>query len=116
MNEKRARELVYNRSDYLCEVRIPGVCLGRATNWHHRQAKGQRGPWAPSNGLHVCGSGTTGCHGALTNTNGRRAEYEAKGWIVRSWQNPAEVPVLLAHRGHVLLDDAGGFEYVGGAS
>lgn len=112
MNEKRARELVYNRSDHVCEV----CGAVRATNWHHRMARSQRGTWTPSNGLHVCGSGTTGCHGKLTNTNGRRAEYEARGWIVRSWQVPADIPVMHSRYGLVYLDDTGGFRYAGGDS
>lgn len=107
MSEATARRLVYKRSGGACEVRIAGVCLGRATNWHHRQNRSQSGQWLPSVGLHVCGSGTTGCHGALTNTNGHRTEYERNGWIVRSHQNPAAVPVLYAGRDFYLLDDAG---------
>jgi hypothetical protein len=32
---------------------------------------------------------------AVTATNGRRIEYEANGWIVRSHRPPADVPVLI---------------------
>jgi hypothetical protein len=47
----------------------------------------------------------------LTDPQGRRADYEANGWIVPSYADPAEVPVLIhnATTGHdwVLLDDNG---------
>lgn len=80
--ENKARQIVYARSAHQCEVRLPGVCLGRATNWHHRINRSQGGPWLASNGLHVCGSGVHGCHGLLTNPNGRGAEFGAHGWTV----------------------------------
>jgi hypothetical protein len=110
VGESAARKAVAERSGGDCEVRIFGTCLGRATNWHHRQNRSQQGKWDPRNGLHVCGSGTAGCHGALTNTNGRRKEFEEYGWIVPSHQDPAEVECLIYTRwfGHdyvLLLDE-----------
>jgi hypothetical protein len=48
----------------------------------------------------------------LTNTNGRRPEFEAAGWIVPSHRAWAETPVM--RRGEfVKLDDSGGFAPVG---
>lgn len=105
----RGRRLVYARSGGLCEVRIPGVCLGRGMSWHHRKNRSQGGTWAPSNGLHTCGDGTTGCHGALTNTNGRAEEFRAAGWIVPSYQDPTTVPVLIPGLFFVLLSDDGSY-------
>lgn len=105
--EREARTLVKQRSHGWCEVQIPGICFGLAGNFHHRQNKSQLGIWSAPNGLAVCGSGSTGCHGALTNTNGRRREYERAGWIVPSTKNPAAVPVDHAARGRVLLLDNG---------
>lgn len=111
MNERKARALVYARSaidgqNRLCETRIQGVCLGRGMNFQHRKNRSQGGLWLPSNGLDVCGSGTTGCHGYITE---HPAEATEKGWTVQSWAEPAEVPVLIhtIHYGHdyVLLDD-----------
>lgn len=109
--EKHAKGLVKERSQGVCEIQLPAVCLGKATNFHHRQnrGRGKVGEWRASNGLYICGSGTTGCHGRITNTNGHRPEYERVGWIVPSWQDPAEVPVLIWPTGLVLLDDEGGF-------
>lgn len=106
--ETSARELVYARSGGDCEVRIPGVCLGRATNWHHRRNKSQGGLWLPSNGLHLCGSGTTGCHGWITHEPSKSYEL---GWSIRGHQPPADVEVL--YRGQLVrLDDAGGIEFI----
>jgi hypothetical protein len=98
VGEAAARKAVAERSGGDCETRIFGICLGRATNWHHRQNRSQQGKWDPRNGLHVCGSGTTGCHGALTNTNGRRKEFEQNGWIVPSHEDPAAVECLIYTR------------------
>lgn len=105
-DERRARRIVRERSNGDCEVRIPGVCLGRATNFMHRQGKGQRGPWAASNGLDGCGSGTTGCHGWITD---HPAGAWPKGWYVKSWQDWATTPVVLAYRDRpaILSDDGG---------
>jgi hypothetical protein len=110
--EESARDLVYQRSHGVCEIQLPGVCLGRATNWHHRQGRGQGGEWRASNGLHVCGSGTTGCHGAVTNTNGRRAEYVRNGWIVGRNQDPAKVSAVVWPVGRVFLLDTGSYLHI----
>lgn len=37
----------------------------------------------------VCGSGTTGCHGYIES---HREEAYERGWLVHSWDDPAEVP------------------------
>jgi hypothetical protein len=84
--------------DKLCEVRLFGICFGRGGNAHHRQNRSQQGKWDVRNLLWVCGSGSTGCHGALTNTNGRRAEFEKEGWIVPSYEDPTKVDCLIYTR------------------
>src|SRR5207302_4180111 len=61
---KSARELVRARAGGLCELRIPGICLHYANNWHHRLGKGQGGRWLASVGMLACGSGSVACHGA----------------------------------------------------
>ncbi|CAL9605400.1 hypothetical protein SUDANB95_05478 [Actinosynnema sp. ALI-1.44] len=108
MSESRARPLVYGRSVGRCEPQIPGVgCTGWGAEWHHRLRRSQRGLWLPSNGLHVCRP----CHAAVTRPTDRKTEFEAAGWIVPPWADPASVPVLIhTHTlGHalVLLDDDG---------
>lgn len=103
MTEARARLIVRDRAGQMCEIRINGVCLGRGTNYQHRRNRSQQGPWTPSNGLWVCGSGTTGCHGHIHHNV---AEATAKGWTVKSWEDWQSKPVLL-WSGLALLDDRG---------
>jgi hypothetical protein len=90
------------------------VCEGcgqaAASNWSHRIGRGVGGLWAPSNGLHLCGSGTTGCHGYI-GAEPTLARDE-RGWRLESHEVPAEVPALHWLHGWVLLDDDGGFELV----
>ncbi len=101
-------------------------CGGRATNRHQRVGAGSGGrkgealrrQASPANHVSLCGSGTTGCHGACTNPAGfglTREQLEQEGWIVRrnGGQDPALVPlrtdawpeygpwVLLGHDGDV---------------
>lgn len=102
MNEKKARELVYARSRHLCEV----CGLRPASNVQHRKARAQGGKWEPSNLLHVCGSGTTGCHGRI-HAHPRHA-YRT-GWSIHAWENPLETPVFVWSHGVCYLDDAGDF-------
>jgi hypothetical protein len=99
--ESPARKAVYGRSNGDCEIRIPGVCTGRGTEWHHRRFRSQGGPWAPSNGLHLCGS----CHQEVTDV---RPEHDVNGWWVKSHEDWTSKPVL--RRGEwVLLDDNGNY-------
>jgi hypothetical protein len=42
VGEAAARKAVAERSGGDCETRIFGVCLGRATNWHHRQNRDRK--------------------------------------------------------------------------
>lgn len=80
-------------------------CLGplrwedRGFGWslHHRKPRGMGGSkaaWAssPANGLVLCGSGTTGCHGWVES---HRDEAYARGLLVyrNSRDVPADVPV-----------------------
>lgn len=99
--EREARAVVAARSGGTCEVcrRAP------ATNWHHRRNRSQQGAWCASNGLHVCGSGTTGCHGHISLNPA--VAYE-RGWSVRSTADPSRMPVWLANRGWCLLTADGG--------
>lgn len=98
--EAKARKLVRERSDGVCEV--CGTMW--ATNMHHRKNRSQGGLWEASNLLHLCGSGTTGCHGWITE---HVTEAVAKGQCVRSHQDPTGTAVWTRH-GWVLLDNQGG--------
>jgi hypothetical protein len=82
----------------MCEL----CALARATNWHHRKNRSQGGQHVRSNALHLSGSGTTGCHGMVTESPERAYE---RGWSVRSGFDPAEVPVLYGGDWAFLADD-----------
>lgn len=102
MNERLARRLVRERSGGICEV----CAIAYATNFHHRKNRSQGGRWTPENGLDVCGSGSTGCHGFITANPKLSYEY---GWAVRSRMNPELVAVRLAGRGWTFLDSTGAY-------
>jgi hypothetical protein len=117
---RRATKLVRARNDGSCEIRVPGVCLGGATNFCHRIADGQGGPRLASNGVAGCGSGTTGCHGWTHDhpdlakahgwmiaptyqvVEGRRVMLDADAFPAYLWRPDADEPEW------VWLDDAGG--------
>jgi hypothetical protein len=75
--ERRAKRLTRTRSGGWCEMRVPGVCLGRARELSHRWAEGQGGLWCASNGLDSCG--LAGCHGWL---HSNPAEAKRLGWMI----------------------------------
>jgi hypothetical protein len=110
--ERRARKLVKARGEF-DNVRVCELCFAnRATNYQHRKNKAQCSTaemWTPVNGLDVCGSGTTGCHGWIHSNPTKAREL---GWMVGREEDPAEVPVLLCQYGWVLLDSDGGWEPV----
>ncbi len=90
-------------------------CGGPASNTHHREGRGMGGrkgaDSARVNGpaylLSMCGSGTTGCHGWVTE---HPAAAEVEGYVLRrnaTARPPAcDVPVLTAD-GWALFDDDG---------
>ena len=96
---KHQRKLLAIRSSGVCEL----CGAAQATNFHHRKNRSQGGKHELSNAMHLCGSGTTGCHGMVTEHPLRAFD---NGWSVRSRFTPAEMPVKV--RGEwVLLDDLG---------
>lgn len=105
MNEKDCRGIVKIRSDGWCEI----CGEQRAETMHHRLTR-KFGPWSPSNIVHLCGDGTRGCHGRVTNT---RTEFfeDGFGWLIHTWEKrvPSEIPFEHWQWGAVLLDDAGGY-------
>lgn len=95
----KIRAQLHERAQDRCEI------CGRhdATNAHHRKNQSQGGKHVLSNLMLLCGSGTTGCHGWVT-TSPRTADQ--LGWLVWSYENPAEKPVRLwAFRWGLLGDD-----------
>ncbi len=97
--------------------------LGPIGGWsvQHREARGAGGvgrkgarPWLTraSNGVLLCGDGTTGCHGDVETRE--RAAARELGFVVSATgiRRPASVPILHALYGWVLLDDEGGYRAV----
>lgn len=97
-SEGKARKLVYERSGHVCER----CGQKRANTVHHRKNRSQGGTWDPSNLMHLCGDGTHGCHGVLTNT---RTEFYGAGWCVRRDGVPDVQAVFYRGRWVFLLDD-----------
>lgn len=103
---QRQRARLNERADRLCEVRLPG-CFHHANNAHHRKNASQGGTDELSNLLLACGSGTTGCHGWITEHPG-----DAKRMGLSVWRSddPALTPVRyrglwarLDNVGHVII-------------
>jgi hypothetical protein len=83
-----------------------GVVIWNNGSRHHRKFKSRRGGDEVSNGLLLCGSGTTGCHGWV-HAHSLAARFD--GFAVGEHEDPRAIPVLHAIYGLVYLDDAGGF-------
>lgn len=68
-----------------CEVQAEG-CYGRASETHHRKLRSQGGDNDQANLLRCCSH----CHLEIHRLPGLSYEH---GWLVKSWQDPAAVPV-----------------------
>lgn len=103
------RALVYARDNWQCQG--CGVAV-KGMDWRsvqHRQARGVGGRNSAENLIVLCGSATSpGCHLRCEN---RDADMIARGFVVWSWQDPAEVPVELWDGRRILLDDQGGWAF-----
>jgi 5-methylcytosine-specific restriction endonuclease McrA len=85
----QVRTLVLVRDLYRCAW--CGRPYREALNIHHRLLRSHGTDNSPENLLSLCGSGTTGCHGAV---HANPAKARARGHIVPSWDDPAGVLVL----------------------
>ena len=96
---QKVRDALHERAGSLCEM-----CSKPANNAHHRRNLSQQGQNVLSNLLLLCGSGTTGCHGWVTE---HPAMSYRNGWSIEGdVQQPGDVPVR--RRGDlVLLSDDG---------
>lgn len=106
---REVREAVMKRDKWRC-VRCGRDVTSYGANFQHRKPRGMGGTRdasinKPSNGIVLCGSGTTGCHGWVET---HRAESHEAGWSIPWWQDPLEVPVLYPDGNKYLLDDEGG--------
>lgn len=89
----KVRRLVLERDGWSC------VCCGRSIigqpySLQHRKRRSQGGDSSPVNLVTVLGTGTTGCHERIDSR--REPGDEARGLTVRSWDDPALVPVVVA--------------------
>lgn len=116
---RATRDLVMERDGFSCAWCGRQLLTG-PRSLQHRRARGMGGRPSgdanrPSNLLLLCGSATSpgGCH---TWAESRAEEAWVAGLWVPSWQDPADVPVLHAQYGPVLLDDAGGVTLLGRAA
>lgn len=103
---------IVDRDGCACARCGRGVDLpARGVAWsiHHRRPRGMGGSKNPAvnaatNGVVLCGSGTTGCHGWV---EANRDEARVSGWLVPQWRDPAEVPIRSARHGWAWLTDSG---------
>jgi hypothetical protein len=89
---RKVRKLVLDRDGRAC------VCcgisiIGRRYSLGHRLRASQGGKAVPSNLLIFLGWGGEGCHGRIDNRDD--PHDEAKGYTVRSGQDPAQVGVMI---------------------
>lgn len=96
-----------------CGAHVAHLERGRAWSIHHRRPRGKGGTsiaWvsAAANGLVLCGSGTTGCHGWVES---HRAEAIMAGFLVslNGVRVAADVVIRHALLGLVYLTDDGGW-------
>lgn len=85
------RSVVLERDGYAC------VCCGRSVigqvySLQHRKRRSQGGTNALSNLVTVLGDGSRGCHARIDSRID--PHDEAKGYTVRSHDDPAQVPVM----------------------
>lgn len=105
------RTSILLRAQFRCEVCGDPLTGPKGMSIHHRKPRRMGGTRdkainSPANLMAVCGSGTTGCHGHLES---RREWAIAHGYIVPSWDNPADTPVIIDGMGSVYLHPEGGY-------
>lgn len=99
----RVRQAIYERDLWRCAA--CGRPMPDGGDVHHRRLRSQRGKGDIENGVLLCGSGTTGCHGVVHQFPKNSRE---EGMIVPSWNDPAAVPIR-TWRGWGLLTPEGEF-------
>lgn len=98
--------LIDDRDEGRCQ-RCGKHLQGQAFSRHHRMGRGMGGTRNPraaaaSNGVLLCGTGTTGCHGEVES---RKEEAEKLGFVVRRGDDPANRPVRTFRGWRYLTDD-----------
>lgn len=95
----QTREAVFARDGLLCA--LCGEVCGARLAIHHRLPRGRGGDNRLSNLLLLGDVG--GCHDTVVESY-REAAYNS-GWLVRTGQNPADVPVVRFGEWSLLGDD-----------
>lgn len=94
---------VMARADNCCE-RCGISVMDNPGSIHHRRTRGMGGARyanRPENLTLLCGTGTTGCHGYITEHPNDAA---ATGWYVRQWEDPETVPLTDLYGQRFLFD------------
>lgn len=86
------RRLVLERDDYACVCHGYSI-IGQRYSLAHRLRASHGGKPVPSNLITVLGWGGEACHGRIDLY--RNPEDEAKGYRLRSGQNPLLIPVMV---------------------
>lgn len=109
--DQATKAMLWGRARGCCEICGALVTGGwPGFSRHHRSPRGMGGTRAPwvndvSNLLLLCGTGVLGCHGAVERD--RTVAYDA-GWLVRTGEDPAGIPVHVhSHPRPVYLDASG---------
>lgn len=76
-------------------------CGGKRESFHHLVPRSQRGDDVAANVVSLCGSGTTGCHGILTQ---RLAGWQVVAAAIRHSLTPLEERYVVAKKGRWWLD------------
>ncbi len=108
-SEAKTRQITEDRAGGRCErCGRPGL-----TSVHHRVNRSAGGRWSASNCVRLCGSGSTLCHGWVTD-HPEAAGIE--GFHLKPWERPELSPIASAVHGRVLLTDDGSVHPIGGAA
>lgn len=100
------RATVMMRNGGQCEVGFPGVCTGRAEEFHHRQSRSAlSNPHTVVNGCAACHA----CHHHLTHVS-PKAGKDVGAVVSRHYtDSPGTVPMKVPSRGWVYLTDDGAY-------
>ena len=108
---RQTRELVLTRDDWTCLGCGRSIRSTYYWSMQHRVARGVGGGNGPENLVTLCGSATSpGCHLLCEQ---RDTEMRARGFVVPSWNDPLDIPVVLWTGRAVYLTTTG--EYAGTA-
>lgn len=106
--DKATVDAVLERDMYYCLLCGGGIGDLRGVDYsiHHRKLRSQGGDNSLPNLVLLCGSGCTGCHGAVHAKPKWAREFG--GWILKSTDDPATYPVLVDRADRWVLLTPGG--------